>query len=189
MSEDRLFKIKKQLASGNNQWLEDLYLNYKSYCTLTVISKFNISKDEANGIFSEALLIIYKNLMDGKMTSLKSEKTYLTSICVNLGRNRNYYIANEQRKENDIRTLFYRNNDNDDDQEDQDFKDELWTKCTEAIGELGEKCQIILKAFYLDNLTMKEIADLLDLKNADVAKTLKRRCYKRLLERIERKKP
>ena len=184
MQQERLLEIRKKLTDGDNQWLVELYENYKQYCRATILSKKLCTSDEADEIFTEALIAIHNNVLSGKIQELKSEKTYLVNTCINIARNKNYHMSYAMKKAEEVRLLFYEN------QityleAGEDYQEQLIAKCRKAMSMLNDKCQKIIKAYYLDRMKMKQIADLLNLSSADVAKTLKSRCYKTLLEKIE----
>jgi len=55
-----------------------------------------------------------------------------------------------------------------------------------AMQQLSEKCRQVLYMAIADGLSMADIAAQLGMASADVAKTTKSRCYKRLLDFIRR---
>lgn len=65
-------------------------------------------------------------------------------------------------------------------------QEELLNLVTYAINTLGDKCQNIIKLFYLNKLTMEEIASEMGFASAGVAKTIKGRCYKKLIEEVRK---
>ncbi len=176
-----LEEIKKELISGNNEWLEVLYIQHKDYFISTLIVKRNCNEDEANDLFTETLLIIYKNVLSGKITTLSSIRSYIVRVGINISQNKNYYKSQAIKKEEEVRSFLYENNEV---EKSDNYKDKLIEICQNAIQTLSVRCQQIINAFYLDRMTMKEIASLLNLSSADVAKTLKSRCYKSLQEKI-----
>jgi RNA polymerase sigma-70 factor (ECF subfamily) len=55
------------------------------------------------------------------------------------------------------------------------------------LDDMKEPCRSILKLFYIDNLSLKEIAVTLDYKSAECVKVQKHRCLKQLKEDVFRK--
>jgi RNA polymerase sigma factor (sigma-70 family) len=49
-----------------------------------------------------------------------------------------------------------------------------------ALNELGSPCNELIKAFYIESMSMKAIAEKFEYTNADNAKTQKHKCLKRL---------
>ena len=83
-----------------------------------------------------------------------------------------------------MRLLFYDNYDTS--IEDLERNEGLVALSKKAFSLLTERCQKIITAYYIYNLSMKEIAAELELSSGDVAKTLKSRCYKYLLTEVNK---
>ena len=174
-------EIRRQLIKGDASWLETVFRNYKSYCCATIISKGYANETNVEDIFNEALIILHKNMIAGKITDLKVIKSYLTSICLNLARNKHHYKSSIEKKAEEVRLLYYPDVINEGEDE---WKSNLLAICHKAIKKLTAQCQQIIQLYYLEKLRMKEIAELLKLSSSDVAKTLKSRCYKKLLQEV-----
>lgn len=182
MKTDLLVQLRKELIQGDNSQLKDFYIKYIQDCTNVLISK-NLSNTEASKeIFTEALIIFHKNIISGKIEELSSVRSYLISTCLNLARKKIQYISKTQKKLDEVRLLFYGNNDTT--VEERENKEDLIGICKKALASLTERCQKIIVAFYIHHLSMKEIAQQLELSSADVAKTLKSRCHKSLLKEV-----
>jgi len=54
----------------------------------------------------------------------------------------------------------------------------------DLVGQLGDTCKKILLAFYYENLSMREILDLLDYENEQVVRNKKYKCLKQLEKMI-----
>ena len=92
------------------------------------------------------------------------------------------YHSRAAKKLNDVRLLLYNTNDY---SQTDDYKAKLKSICYSAMEKLDSKCRKIIIAYYIDRLTMKEIATYMNLSSGDVAKTLKSRCYKKLISLIK----
>ena len=57
----------------------------------------------------------------------------------------------------------------------------------EIINHLPPPCDIILWSYYYDNMTMAEIAGIIDFKNSDSVKAKKAQCMKNLKDRFSNK--
>ena len=82
-----------------------------------------------------------------------------------------------------MKILFYENNDTS--LEEVEYKKELIQISKKAMSELTDRCKNIIEAYYIRSMPMKEIATHLNLSSGDVSKTLKNRCYKKLLEVVK----
>jgi len=183
MKTDSLEQLRKELILGDNTQLKDFYIKYIQDCINVLISKNLCSEEESKEVFTEALIIFHKNIINGKIQNLSSVRSYLISTCINLARKKNQYISKTQKKLDEVRLLFYDNNDTT--IEERENKEDLISICQKALASLSERCQKIIVAFYIHHLSMKEIAQQLELSSSDVAKTLKSRCHKSLLKEVK----
>jgi len=177
-------QLRKELLNGNTQQIEQFYTSYKQDCQNVLVSRNLCDIETSSNIFTDAVLILHKNLVSGKIKELSSARSYLISTCLNLARKEIQYITNTQKKLGEVRLLFYDNNDTT--IEDLERNEDLLALSKKAFSLLTERCQKIIMAFYINNLSMKEIATELELSSSDVAKTLKSRCYKYLLTEVEK---
>lgn len=173
MTTEELEQFRKALVLGKNKQLEGIYSEYREGCSRFIATKGYCSLEKAKEHFTEAILILRSNIISRKVTELTNVKSYLISICINLARNENY---KEKRKADKLRLLIKEKSYNID-KGDSLFDDRIEI-CKQALSQLTERCQQILTAFYVHKAKMKEIAEDLELSSADVAKTLKMRCYK-----------
>ena len=172
-----LAELREEFLFGNTDRLKEIYQDYYDDVLHIVLSKDICSLSEAENAFSESLLIFYENVISKKLTEVKSLKNYLAGICINVIRNELYVKFRHQKKVNEVRLLLY---DNGYHKPDTNIKEKLTEICSDAMHQLSEKCRQIIESYYLDRLSMKEVARKLDLASADVAKTLKSRCLKSL---------
>lgn len=184
MQKDELIQLRKDLVSGKTDRLREFYNSYKSDCRNVLVSKNLANDEQCEDIFSDALIILHKNIVSGKIQELTSVRSYLISTSINLARKEIQYEANTLKKLGEIRLLFYENNDTT--VEEEENKGELIKICQQAFKNLTERCQKIIEGYYIHRLSMKEIAESLGLSSGDVAKTLKSRCYKYLLAEVNK---
>jgi len=184
MKTEDLDLLRKELINENTSQLQDFYTSYLKDCQTVLVSKNLSDMEGSNEIFTESILILHKNIISGKITELSSVRSYLISVCMNLARKKNYFVSKTQKKLDEVRLLFYENNDTS--IEEEQNKEELIDICKKALSSLSERCQKIILAFYIHNLSMKDIAAQLELSSGDVAKTLKSRCYKTLLKEVQK---
>lgn len=62
--------------------------------------------------------------------------------------------------------------------------DELSQEYMAAIEQLGERCKCILLAYYVENLSIKEISEMYDFGNSESVKVQKFRCLKKLKKQL-----
>ena len=134
-------------------------------------------------VYTDAVLILRKNIISGKITDLSNPLSYLVSICRNLLRNETRNELRKSNKAEQVRLLLY--NQGYDVVEDTTEKQQRIQICKKALSTLTERCQQILIAYYVHGLRMKEIALELGLSSGDVAKTLKSRCYKSWMSAVK----
>lgn len=186
MKPEKLATIRAQLINGDTSPIEEFYLSYKQDCINVLLSKNLSDLEGADDIYTDAVLILHKNLVSGKIQELTSARSYLISTSINLARKKIQYKTNTQKKLDDVRLLFYDNNDTT--IEERTFNNDLIALSKKALSKLTDRCQKIIVAYYIHQLSMKEISEELDLSSSDVAKTLKSRCYKYLLKEVEKLK-
>lgn len=176
MIKEELAALRKSLIERNHSGLNALYLETKGSCIKILTSKNYCDEETALDVFTEAILIFRKNIISGKITSLTDPVNYLVSVCHNLIKSKNRKEKKISNKESEVRLLFYENGYNTVEESIQ--KEHLIKICKKALASLTKRCQQILIAFYVHNMSMKEIAEEIELSSSDVAKTLKSRCFK-----------
>lgn len=176
--------LRKSLLENDLASFSKLYHDFKPYCISTLKSKqLNLDQAQCESIYDDAMLLFRDHLIQEKIQQGSSIKSYITGICINLGRNKMRKEQRYQSKKNEIRLLFQESEhlyEMDDDQSNQRLK-----RVQGALKQLGEKCQKIIHAHYILGMSMIEIADYLGFASKDVAKTTKSRCFKKLIAIIE----
>lgn len=179
MTQQELRSLRSDFILKKNDYLQQLYQLYKADCIGFLKAKNYCDEPIAEGHFTEALIIFRNNVIQGKLTELSNMKSYLIGICINLVRADKYQEEKKIKKVDSVRLLLYNNDHN---VIEEDDKEEMMQRCLFALSQVSERCQTILKAFYVHKLSMNEIAEELGLSSKDVAKTLKMRCYKSWIE-------
>jgi RNA polymerase sigma-70 factor (ECF subfamily) len=152
-----------------------LYRNHKQSTLSWIKSNFNIVGDDAEEIFQVAIIVLYDNIISGKLIFLTAEiTTYLFAIIKNkiIQLNR----VNARIAPIDATELLKEVIAEDDD--DLDVKD--IDKAMKSLELLGEPCKSLLELTYFHQMKMDEITEKLGYKNADTTKNLKYKCLKRL---------
>jgi len=182
MQTEELEKLRKKLLNRDNSPLDDIFLQYREDCHKVLMSQSLCAEDDTTDIIIEALVVFRKNLMSGKIQQISSLKSYLLATCINLAKKINQKKLRTQKKLEDVRLLFYDNNDIG--VEERERKEDLIDLCMKAFSSLSEGCQKVIMAYYVHEMSMKEIAHEFNLSSSDVAKTKKSRCYKSLMSAV-----
>ena len=157
--------------------IEDFYERYRGEFVRWMYKTYKCSEEEAIEIYQVAILIVYENILSGKLKELKSSiKTYLFAI------GKNKYMEHSRYKSKFIyewdfsleETVSERTS------EKEINKEQDINQVMSSFEEIGTKCKEILQHFYYLNKTMEEIAAALHYKNADTVKNLKYKCLNRL---------
>ncbi|MEL6986785.1 MAG: sigma-70 family RNA polymerase sigma factor [Bacteroidota bacterium] len=136
---------------------------------------------DADDIFQEALLVTYQKVCNEKLTLNCSLQTYLFSIAKNQWRknkrdHKEKLILDDDKYDlveidpTDIEQIL--------------FDDEKSNTIAGLLDQLGGSCRNVLIFYYYEKMNMKEIADTLNLKNAQVAKNKKSICLTRLKDLV-----
>jgi len=160
--------------------LREIYQQYRTPFLNWSFSTFNLDKNTALDIFQEVVMAFYKNVITLKLQNLDASlKSYLFTI----GK---YKILNRyQKKQIKNETLL-------DDFSHMTLAD--WDMATSETQEkssaeekmiaafklLGEKCSQLLKLFYFENLSHQEIVNRMGYNTAEVSRSMKRKCIRKL---------
>lgn len=158
-------------------------LNYLYKNSLPQIIKFicknNGDVDEAKDIFQDAVVSLFTTVKLDKFEDGKDINGFLYTVSRNLWINR----VKKRNKQFDISQVELSNFD-------ESNLSNIITKEKEQLIDafmlkVGEKCRQILKYVIYDNLSMKEIAVLMDFAGETVAKSSHYRCKQKMMELVE----
>lgn len=164
------------IKDGSYQVLGEVYEKYRNECIQWLASKYNCDPDQAKDIYQHAIIILYENVTQNKLTRLNSNiKTYVFAIAKNKMRE---YLREKNKMVNigsdsDDINMFQEDETNYSSQEDL-------LKLRKGLGQLGEPCQTLMKMFYYQKLQMSEIKLALNYKTEASAKNQKYKCLLRL---------
>jgi RNA polymerase sigma factor (sigma-70 family) len=160
------------------------YIYKKCYQKInTFITRNSGDVDEANDIFQEAIIVIYRKLKDDNLT-LKdcSFETYLYSVSKLL------WLKYLKKRRNNIviidDILTYSDEVYDDDLIETVKKNERYKLFQDHFLKLGTDCQKILKLFF-DKVPFKQIADIMGYTSEGYAKKRKHQCKEALVNNIK----
>ena len=164
------------LKSGDNIVLSALYKKY-----FNVVLKFIVnnsgSQEAAQDIYQETIIVLYENVQKSEFELNCQLQTYIYSVAKrlwlkHLKKNNKTFLLKEEEEDElvDVR----------DEMDDYLNKEIEFEKMNRALTELGEPCTTLIKDFYVQKLSMDEIAEKFGYTNSDNAKNQKYKCLQRL---------
>jgi len=166
-----------KIKNGNKQELEKVYIMYRTVFIKWMVSQYKLSLDEAADIYQQTILVLYENIINEKLISLKSSmKTYLFSI----GKNKAYEWNRKQRKYSGMPVQDLPANEEDQTQE--AYTNQLLNISQKSLKILGNPCKTLLELYYFHRRNMQEIADQMGYKNENSTKNQKYKCLNKLRE-------
>lgn len=167
--------IIQELKSGNyTSAMKGLYKHYG--VVRAFVLKNSGSKQDAEDVFQEALIILYRKVKAPEFQLTSSLATFITGIS-------RYYWLGELRKRGKSINM----NLDLPETESEDFSALLENESRFAVAEqalltIGEKCRDLLRLFYFEKLNFTAIALRIGLSNEKVAKNQKYRCLEKARE-------
>lgn len=161
--------------------LQHIYKNFYSKINF-FIKKNSGDDDDANDIFQEAIIIIYRKLKSNELLLDCTFETYIYSICRLLWLKHLEKIKIE--KENIKDNHEYNDELYDDSLEKIIDQNERYRLYQKHFGNLGKDCQKILQ-LYFDKVPIKSIAQIMDFKSEKYAKKRKFKCKEYLIKSIK----
>jgi len=144
------------------------------------ICKYGGTKEEAQDVFQEALLIFYRKAKTPNFKLTASIETYIFSICK--------YTWKDQLKQKNKFTHSFEHAFTSDDTipvEVHVQEEEKYQLAEKALRSIGDKCLQLLSLFYINKKKMREIADLLGFTSESSAKTQKYKCLEKAKQELK----
>lgn len=164
-----------RIKSDPDKTLTTLYKNLKNDAISWIKNNFQLNDTDAEEIFQTSMVIMYDNVITGKLTVLTSDiKTYLFSII----KNKVIHFNRTKSKTVAFDALEYLSNTVVEEYQEMS-RDDL-EKASKAMLHLGEPCKSLLELSYYQQLKLDEITTIMNYKNNDTTKNLKYKCMKRL---------
>lgn len=128
------------------------------------------SKQDAKDVYQESLIILYRNLEKSNFTLTSSFYTYLYSVSRFVWKDSQQKFSKQKLQQmNATEVEIF-----------QDVIEERQYKLAEnAFSELGKRCQVLLKLFYIKKMPFKRIATIMDFSSEKIAKNQKYKCLKK----------
>ena len=152
-------------------------------------NRLSITEEDAEDIYQNACIALYNSIKKEKHKQLSCKRTtYFLQICLNMGYNFvnrghstksfDQMLDNTQYGEYDLAKLEAVLGLGD------GLSQEQIAIMREIVQDLPEPCEQILWLYYGDDLSMKEIADVIGFNGADSVKSRKSQCLSKLKERF-----
>lgn len=167
------------LANHEERALQRLYQDYfPMICRMVLQNQGN--EDDAKDLFQEAVMVLYERSKDQDFILACRVKTYLYAVghrlwLKQLQQRRKRQMsgcADEQELEDKAGIAG--------DIEEHLIREERFQVMDSALEKLGEPCKSLLESFYVQQLSMQDIAEKFGYTNPDNAKTQKYKCLNRL---------
>ena len=175
-------QILKGILRHDNLILQYIYKQFY-YNINYFIKKNQGSDDDANDIFQEAVIIIYRKIKENDLIFEKSSfKGYLFTVCRLLWLKQLERRRIEKEKLND--SLPYQDDLYDDSLNELVIKNERYGLYQKHFSSLSTDCQKLLQLFF-EKVSLKEIATVMGFKSEKYAKKRKFKCKELLISRIK----
>ena len=164
------------LLNGNNDVLSALYKKYYNIVLKFILYNSGTSA-AAQDIYQETIIVLFESVKKPGFELKCQLQTYIFSIAKRLWlkelkKNGKTFLFKESEENNIV--------DVSEDLKEFDEKEAEIEKMNNSLIELGEPCSELIKDFYINKLSMEEIAEKFGYTNADNAKTQKYKCLQRL---------
>ncbi len=174
--------ILTELWENPNEALVFMYKHYRSEFLSWSNKNYGIPEADALDCFQDAVIVFYRNVVEGKITELtSSEKSYLFGI------GKNFILRKKKKIRQDVA------NDTPGNAQENYFGADMYSggmmanRVADLVLSMRDPCKSILRYFYFRGLNMEEIALKMDYKNAQTVKAQKVRCIKEIKSLVKRK--
>ncbi len=173
--------MKKAMETGDHAVLGFIFQEYGPYCINRLQKHTSCGLKDAEDALMEAIVRFRRQVLSGKVQQVTHLREYIFRICLNVHKEQQRQRLQAEEHTYEVRSALY----------DQQEQPEVYQQKKEVVlssfYSLGERCRQILSSFYVDDMSLSDIADKLDMASADVAKTARFRCFKKWLQAIEDK--
>ncbi|MCF8372453.1 MAG: sigma-70 family RNA polymerase sigma factor [Bacteroidales bacterium] len=171
-------KVLSNIRNGDEEELGNLYLNYKEEFVKYARKNFKVDVETAKDLFTDLLLEFRSNVVSGKLQNIESSiKTYLFGIGRNL-------LIQHIKKKPDEDISNYKDKLSEEDVEiSQTEQSEILLGLIE--NHLPKRCYKLLKLYYYDHRSMKQIQSWLNYSSLDSVRNQKSKCMSQLKSMIK----
>ncbi len=187
MSDQEFKSLVEQLKNGDNRCLKFIFEDHSEFCIKNLLRNSSCTLEEAEDIFMDAVINFREKAIAGKINYMTNIRNYIYTTCLNMQRV-NYQTQKRISAKQEEVLMYFQTPETFDAESDDDlhnYEETMIEISMKAFQQLDQRCQQILKNFYVKGVKMAEIAQNLGLANANVAKTVKSRCYKKWMEEVK----
>lgn len=164
------------LRTGSNEVLSALYKKYYNIVLKLIVNNSG-TEEAARDIYQETVIVLYENAQKPEFELNCQLQTYIYSVA------RRLWL--KQLKKNGRTFLLKEDDDSEmadvsEDINEHAGREEEIEKMNLSLANLGEPCATLLRDFYVQRLSMDQIAEKFGYTNADNAKNQKYKCLQRL---------
>jgi RNA polymerase sigma-70 factor (ECF subfamily) len=164
-------EILVRLRNGDKEVLAKVYSLYRAEFIQWLMARYSSDLDEARDIYQQTIVILYENVISGRLTRLTSTlKTYLFSI----GKNK-FKEGRKSAKRLPVMEEII---------EDKALSEQRLTLIEKCLSQLGEPCRSLLIQFYYHNNSVDQLCGQFGYKNVSSAKNQKYKCMERLRKMV-----
>jgi len=164
------------IRKNENEALRKLYLEYKQAFISFVRQGNKLDEDEAKELFQTSVIILYDNVIQGKIETIDNIKNYLFTI----GRNKSMELFRKKKVTQSFENIsFAAYIADEDDNGKLQFETDI-LQMQKALFQLGDPCKTLLELFYFKSLSNSQIAQQMSYQNENTVKTKKYKCIQRV---------
>lgn len=163
------------ILNGSNDILGRIYKAYFPMILQLIVTN-NGDEDDAKDIFQETVIVLYDKVQAGNFELSSKLKTFIYSVSRRLWLKKLNYKSRNTGSVEDFENVVSVEQD----MEEHEEKDRMFTQMESALQLLGEPCRTIIEDFYIKSKSMQEICEKFGYTNADNAKNQKYKCLQRL---------
>lgn len=164
-----------------NACVRHLYKEYYGFLERMVMTN-NGRKEDGEDVVQETMVAFVQLVQNGKYREEASLKSFLYAIAKNIW----FVKLRKQKAENQRANIWIEDKSEfEEDINAQIKKNESISLILGVLDSLGEVCSKILKLFYYEDLSLKEILPQTNFENEQVLRNKKSKCMKSLMEGLE----
>jgi len=166
----------ERIKSGDDRELAQIYTDYRSEFISWITKNYHCNVEEAKDVYQFSIMTFYENIINNKLVDLKSSvKTYLFAI----GKNK---ILEKRKHDSRFDSIHLEGSTVDEISASEEAmeKESSLQMVEQCLEQLGDPCKSLLELYYYNKMSMEEITETLNYKNAATAKNLKYKCLNRL---------
>lgn len=171
------------------------YNNLKPLFQNTLKANYkDLSYDTIDDLYQDSFLAVHKNILLRRVKENTSWSSYIIQIGLNLAskemRHKAESIDASYVYDEDRRTALQREVErmlavNESSEKSKYTDPEAQRILGDEIGFMPEPCSTIIRLFYYDNMSMEDIANAVNMKNATTAKSKKSQCMKAFKDKVK----